>query len=170
MNMTREQISKWLDAYFEAANRLQGGVESVAGLREYFAPDMQFCMYTPPPFMTPPLSREELLMTFVHPGIHERLTPKYYVIDVETMFAVVQFELQFRHAESGKTWPPLLASAHYHLRANADGGIVIGKILYWTQTHEAVDDFSSLYGLWNSAKEQALVEFGMKHFKGGSAK
>jgi len=166
--MTREQISKWLDAYFEAANRLQGGVESVAGLREYFAPDMQFIMYTPPPFITAPRSREELLMTFVHPGIHERLTPKYYVIDTESMLAVVQFELQFRHAESEKTWPPLLASAHYHLRENAGGEIVIGKIQYWTQSHPTGDDFDSLFVLWNSAKEQALVEFGMRHFKAGS--
>ena len=168
--MTREQISKWLDAYFEAANRLQGEVESVAELSRYFAPDMQFIMYTPPPFMTPPLSREELLMTFVHPGIHEQLTPKYYVIDTESMLAVVQFELQFRHSEYGKTWAPLLASAHYHLRENADGEIVIGKIQYWTQSHPAGDDFDSLFVLWGSAKEQALVEFGMRRFRAGSGK
>ncbi len=166
--MTREQISTWLDEYFEAANRLQGPVESVAGLSRYFAPDMQFIMYTPPPFMTPPLSREELLMTFVHPGIHEQLTPKYYVIDTESMLAVVQFELQFHHAESGKTWRPLLASAHYHLRQDADGEIVIGKILYWTQSHPGDSDFESLFALWTSDKEQALVQFGMKHFKAGS--
>ena len=61
----------------------------------YFADDFQFWMFTPPPFFTPPLSRDELLLTFVHPGIHEKLTPKYYAIDVETLVAVVQFELCF---------------------------------------------------------------------------
>lgn len=168
MKITRDQISRWLDGYFEAANRLQGPVDSVAQLSPYFAPDMQFCMYTPPPFITPPLSREELLMTFVHPGIYERLSPKYYVIDVESMLAVVQFELQFSHAESGQTWPPLLASAHYHLREDANGDLVIGKIQYWTQSHGPGDDFTSLFTLWGSAKEQALVEFGMRHFRAGT--
>ena len=168
--MTREQISEWLDAYFEAANRLQGEVESVAQLSRYFAPDMQFCMYTPPPFMTPPLSREELLMTFVHPGIYERLSPQYYVIDVESLHAVVQFELQFTHNASGTTWRPLQASAHYHLRQNADGALVIGKILYWTESHKAGEDFESLFTYWNNAKEQALGEFGRRHFRAGSGK
>jgi hypothetical protein len=168
MNMTREQISTWLDEYFAAANRLQGAVESVAQLSRYFAPDMQFIMYTPPPFMTPPLSREELLLTFVHPGIYERLSPQYYVIDVESLQAVVQFELQFTHTESGTTWRPLQASAHYHLRQDVDGELVIGKILYWTESHKAGDDFDSLFTYWNSAKEQGLVEFGMKRFKDGS--
>ena len=84
------------------------------------------------------------------------------------MLAVVQFELQFRHAESGKTWPPLLASAHYHLRQDADGGIVIGKILYWTQSHPGESDFDSLFPLWISDKEKALVDFGMKHLGAGS--
>lgn len=102
-------------------------------------------------------------------GIHERLSPKYYVIDADSMLTVVQFELQFLHSESGKTWPPLLASAHYHLREDAAGEIVIGKIQYWTQSHQPGDDFESLFELWSSAKEQALVEFGIKHFKVGSA-
>jgi hypothetical protein len=169
MSTMRERIATWLDEYFEAANRLQGNVDSVGHLSKYFAPDMQFWMYTPPPFITPPLSREELLMTFVHPGIHERLNPVYYVIDVDSMLAVVHFELQFRHSESGKTWPPLLASAHYHLGEDAKGEIVINKIQYWTQSHQPGDDFDSLFGLWNSAKEQSLVEFGMKYFRAESA-
>ena len=168
VNLTREQIAGWLDAYFQAANDLQGPVESVAGLRPYFSDGFQFWMYTPPPFFTPPLSREELLMTFVHPGVHEKLTPKYYAIDTESMVAVVQFELCFTHKASGKTWRPLQASAHYHLEADDAGAIRIGKILYWTESHQPGDDFDSLFGLWNQDKEGALLEFGTKYLKGES--
>jgi hypothetical protein len=166
MSIARQQIADWLDAYFQAANDKQGPIESVAGLRPYFADDLQFWMFTPPPFITPPLSRDELLMTFVHPGIHEQLTPKSYAIDVETMEAVVQFELCFTHRASGKSWRPLQASAHYDLRADDKGGIIIGRIQYWTESHRAGDDFESLFELWNRDKEQALIEFGYKRLRG----
>jgi hypothetical protein len=167
MKHTREQIAGWLDKYFEAANDKQGPVESVVELRRYFSDDFQFWMYTPPPFLTPPLSRDELLMTFVHPGIHEKLTPKYYVIDLESMVAVVQFELCFTHKESGRSWRSLQASAHYHLRVDADGEIQIGKIQYWTESHRAGDDFDSLFELWNRDTEEALLHFGTKYIRGG---
>jgi len=138
----------------------------VVDLRPYFADDMRFWMYTPPPFFTPPLSRDELLMTFVHPGIHEKLTPKSYAIDVETLEAVVQFELCFTHKESGTSWRPLQASAHYHLGLDDGGGIIIKKILYWTESHRPGDDFESLFDLWNSDKEDALLAFGTKFIRG----
>jgi hypothetical protein len=167
MEYTREQVAAWLDRYFQAANDQQGPVESVVELRKYFSDGFQFWMYTPPPFFTPPLSREQLLMTFVHPGIHEKLTPKYYAIDVESMVAVVQFELCFTHKESGKTWRPLQASAHYHFQTDRQGDLLIGKILYWTESHRPGDDFESLFDLWNRDKEEALLAFGTKYLGGG---
>jgi hypothetical protein len=166
VSINRDQIAGWLDAYFKAANDNQGPIESVAELRKYFADDFQFWMFTPPPFLSPPLSRDELLMTFVHPGIHEKLTPKYYVIDVDAMVAVVQFELCFTHKDSGRSWRPLQASAHYHLRLEKDGEIRIQKILYWTESHRSGDDFESLFDLWNRTKEEALLAFGTKHLRG----
>ncbi|MCL5735410.1 MAG: hypothetical protein M1274_07440 [Actinobacteria bacterium] len=166
MGHTREQIAAWLDAYFEAANDLQGPIESVAELRKYFADDFQFWMFTPPPFFTPPLSRDELLMTFVHPGIHERLTPKYYVIDLETFVAVVQFELCFTHKASGRSWRPLQASAHYHLHAGDGGEIKIARINYWTESHRPEDDYEPLFDLWTKDKEDALAAFGTKRLRG----
>ena len=168
MSMTRDQIAQWLDEYFAAANEQQGAVESVAYLRRFFTDDFQFWMYTAPPFITPPLDRDGLLMTFVHPGIYEQLTPKYYVIDVESLVAVVQFELCFRHEMSGKAWRPLQASAHYHLRVDGSGRMQIGKIQYWTQSHVAEDDYDSLFGLWDDAKQSALAEFAAKHMRGES--
>ena len=165
-NISREEISNWLDGYFADANGKQGAVESVAGLRKYFSDDFAFWMYTPPSSLTPPLSRDELLMTFVHPGLHEKLSPKYYAIDVSSMVAVVQFELCFTHQESGKTWRPLQASAHYHFTLDDSGAMKIAKILYWTESHHPGDDFDSLFELWNRQKEEALHEFATKRLRG----
>ncbi len=166
MSLTRQHIADWLDGYFAAANDLQGPIESVTGRRKYFTDDFQFWMYTPPPFITPPLSRDELLLTFVHPGIHEKLTPKYYTIDLDRTVAVVQFELCFTHKASGRSWRPLQASAHYHFRTGDGGELRIEKILYWTESHRPGDDFESLFELWNRDKEDALLAFGTKHLRG----
>jgi hypothetical protein len=156
MVMTRQQIADWLDEYFATANAKQGDLDTVPEIGKYFADELEFWMYTAPPFLVPPLSKDELLMTFVHPGLQEDLTPQYYVIDPDTMKAVVQFEIRFRHEASGKAWRKLQASAHYHLRAGTGGALQITKILYWTQSSNPEDDFESMYDVWAQAKLGAL--------------
>ena len=115
MEVNYENISGWFDAYFEDVNKNQGPLEVVVNLKKYFTSDFEFMMYTAPSFFKPPLSREELLMLFVHPGLHEKLTPQHYVVDVKQMIVVVQFQLQFTDEPSGKAFPTKQASAHYHL-------------------------------------------------------
>ncbi len=73
-------------------------------------------MYTAPTSSsTTPQNRDTLLASFVHPGLHETLIPRYYVVDVKQMIVVVQFEIRFSDEPTGQTWPPIQASAHYHL-------------------------------------------------------
>jgi hypothetical protein len=162
---TYQQISDWLDDYFQAVNQNQGGLELVAKSRRFFAEDLEFWMYTTTSVagMPLPLSREQLLLTFVHPGLHEKIVPNYYVIDVNTLKVVVQFQLAFRDVESGTEWQPRQASAHYHLRADAAGELRIVKIQYWTEM--AQDDFAPILQLWDRGREKALTEFGLEYFK-----
>jgi hypothetical protein len=157
MDVTYESLSKWLDTYFEDVNRNQGPIELVLNLKKYFAEDLEFWMYTAPPFVHPPLSREELLILFVHPGLHERLVPNYYVIDVKRMLVVVQFEIRFTDEISGTAFPPKQASAHYHLVLDEKGDLKIKKIQYWTQSF-AADVMASMYKAWNDYREKALVD------------
>jgi hypothetical protein len=166
MTKTRQEISDWLDEYFDTANKKQGLLETVPDIGAYFAPELEFWMYTAPPFIKPPLSRDELLMSFVHPGLQEDLTPRYYAIDPDAMKAIVQFEICFRHEASGKAWPLLQASAHYHLREDPDGRLLITKIQYWTQSTKPEDDFDSMYEVWAQAKLEALSALGVKRFRG----
>jgi hypothetical protein len=165
VSYSREQISDWLDEYFRAVNQNQGGPELVAGSRRFFAEELEFWMYTTNSVagMPLPLSREQLLLSFVHPGLHETITPNYYVIDVDTLKVVVQFQLAFRDVESGIEWQPRQASAHYHLKADADGGLQIAKIHYWTEV--AQDDFEPILALWARGRERALCDFAIDYFK-----
>jgi hypothetical protein len=162
MDLTYESLSKWLDVYFEDVNKSQGAIERVVNLKKYFSPDFEFWMYTAPPFVHPPLSREELLMLFIHPGLHEGLVPQYYVIDVKRMIAVVQFEIRFVDEISGTTFPPKQASAHYHLVLDEKGDLKIKKIQYWTQSSPA-DVMAPMYKAWNDYKEKALADLAMKY-------
>jgi hypothetical protein len=164
MKLAYDEVVNWLDAYFASCNEHQGGPDDVANLTKWFAPDLEFMMYTPPSFVVPPLSRQQLLMLFVHPGIREHLRPQYYAIDLEKNIAVVQFEIQFVEEPSGRAWPALQASCHYHLVVDDTGTIRIGKIKYWTQSHGPEDDYAALFEEWAAAKDRALEEFAAKDF------
>jgi hypothetical protein len=162
MELTYESLSKWFDVYFEDVNKNQGSIELVANLKKYFSADFEFWMYTAPSFFTPPLTRDGLLMLFVHPGLHEALVPQYYVVDVKWMIVVVQFEIRFVDEISGTTFPPKQASAHYHLVLDEKGDLKIKKIQYWTQSSPP-DAMAPMYKAWNDYKQKALVDLAMKY-------
>lgn len=165
MTPSREQIADWLDGYFEAVNSNQGALEVVANSRKYFSADLEFTMYTATtPEMRRPLNREQLLMTFVHPGLHERLTPNCYVIDAEALKAVVQFSLVFRDGVSGREWPVKQASAHYQFKRESSGELLIAKIHYWTEIFG--DEFRPMFQQWRRARVEALTESGSEYARG----
>jgi hypothetical protein len=166
---TYEGIASWLDGYFQAVAANQGRPETVVKLRDYFTADLEFRMYTAvgSEFMSAPLGREQLLVSFVHPGLLERITPDYYVIDVKQMKAVVQFAIVFRDEESGKEWPVKQASAHYHLRSDAagdaPGGLQIAKIQYWTELFN--QEFKAMFERWERGRAEALAGLEGDYFK-----
>jgi hypothetical protein len=162
---TYEQIASWLDGYFQGVNTNQGAMESVAELRKYFADDLEFRMYTAAgsELMSSPLTREQLLMSFVHPGLLEKITPNYYVIDVDAMKAVVQFAIVFRDEKSGSEWPVKQASAHYHFKSDASGELRIAKIQYWTEIF--TEEFGPMFERWERARAEAMADSGSGQFE-----
>ena len=165
MTHSYQQISDWLDEYFGAINQNQGGLEIVANSRRFFAEDLEFWMYTASSVagMSLPLNREQLLLSFVHPGLQEKISPNYYVIDVNTLKVVVQFQLTFRDVESGTEWQPRQASAHYQLKSDDAGGLQIAKIHYWTET--AADDFVQVREFWTRGRQRALTDLAIDYFR-----
>lgn len=159
MELTYEKVVKWFNTYFEDVDKNQGDLETVGNLREYFTPDLEFEMYTPPASSTTtPKSRDSLLISFIHPGLHEGLTPRHYVVDLNQMIVAVQFEIRFSDGPTGRTWPPINASAHYHLVADREGGLKIRKIQYWTGPIP-----TDMMELWAERRRDALMAHGIDY-------
>ena len=159
MEFSYEMISKWFDGYFEQVRGNQGDLEKVPNLKKYFASDFEFMMHTaPPPASGKPMSRDELLMSFVHPGLQEEILPRTYVIDTRQLRVAVQFEIRFRDEPSGKDWAPIQASAHYHLAADENGSLQIRKIEYWTEALPG-----DIFEIWARRRNEALTKHAMAY-------
>jgi hypothetical protein len=110
-------------------------------------------MYTAP--SAPPakaMSRDALLISFVHPGLQEDIFPHHYAVDLIKMIVAVQFEIRFSDKPSGKTWAPLQASAHYHLITDENKELKIRRIQYWTEALPG-----DLFEYWAKHREEALT-------------
>jgi hypothetical protein len=159
MEVTYENVSRWFDVYFEDVHKNQGALETVPNLARYFSQDLELMMYTGP--SAPPaalMSRDALLISFVHPGLFEEIIPKYYAIDLRQMIVVVQFEIRFSDEPSGKKWTPIQASAHYHLEVDEDSDLKIRRIHYWTERLPA-----DLLEIWGKYREEALTRLATEY-------
>ncbi len=156
MELTYDNITKWLDSYFAAFNQSNGAIQTVANMEKYFTADMEFWSYNKAG-MGKSAPRESLLRTMIHPGLHEKLTPRDYVVDMKRLVAVVQFQVQFSDKPSGKVWPATQASAHYHFVPDAATGLKIKKILYFTE-YRPPEDTGNLMELWKEYRDKALAE------------
>lgn len=159
MEITYDKIVKWFDEYYQAFNQYAGPLETVPNMEKHFAPELEFWPYNMPG-TTQPSSREDLLRTMIHPGLHEELTPQEYVIDLKRLVVVVRFQLQFNDEPSGRVWPPKLASCHYHLKQDDKGDLKIIKIVYFTEcaSPEEAEAQAEMMALWHKYREQALAD------------
>jgi hypothetical protein len=104
-------------------------------------------------------------MSMVHPGLHEHLTPRYFVVDLKNLIVVVQFQLQFNDEPSGTVWPARQASAHYHLVKDDKMGLKIKKIEYWTGAAEAADApaYGNMRQIWAKYRNEELDKMAKKY-------
>jgi hypothetical protein len=157
MEVTYENIVKWFNAYYQDFNNSAGPLETVPNMEKYFAPGLEFWPYNMAG-TTAPRPREELLLSMVHPGLHEELTPQEYVIDLKRMVAVVRFQLQFTDEPSGRVWPAKQASCHYHLKLDKNKELKISKIVYFTEraSPDEAKSQQEMMALWAKYREQAM--------------
>lgn len=158
MEITYDNLVRWFDEYYEAFNKNAGPLETVPNMEKYFAPELEFWPYNMPG-TTQPSSREDLLRTMIHPGLHEELTPQEYFIDLKRMVVVVKFQLQFNDEPSGKVWPAKMASCHYHLKQDQNGELKITKIVYFMEraSPDEVEAQAEMMALWQKYRDQALA-------------
>ena len=152
MEFTYEMISKWFDGYFAQVRKNQRTLDTVPNLKKLFTPDFQLIMHTPPSQSPLIMSRDALLISFIHPGLQEDIVPGCYVIDTRQMVTAVQFEILFHDAPSGKKWPPIQASAHYHLVVDDNKNLQIRRIEYWTEVLP-----NDVFEIWAQRRSDALT-------------
>jgi hypothetical protein len=141
MELTYENVTAWFDNYFETVNKNMGSLKTVPNIGKLFTDDFTYNYYTLPSggdFTGSKMSREELIMGMVHPSLEEKITPKYYAINLKERIVVVRFEDQT--IVDGELISTFQASAHYTVVPAADTGLKICLLEYWTsnQTPEAV--------------------------------
>jgi hypothetical protein len=154
MKVTYDNLVKWFDVYFDTFNKNQGDFDTVPAIDKYFLPDLEFWGYNA--LGKRPSTREELVMTMIHPGLHEHLTPREYIIDLKQLIVVVQFQVQFSDKPSGKVWPPKQTSTHYFLVLDEKKELKIKKIAYFMENRPKEE--SGYKELWAKYREQALAE------------
>jgi hypothetical protein len=165
MEFTYDNAVKWFDAYFKAFNKNAGPIETVPNMLKYFAPDFEFWPYNMPASAGRPLNREGLCMTMVHPGLHEDLNPRGYIVDTRRMAVVVQFEIKFTDERTGTSWPEKQASAHYYLAPDKELGFIIKKIEYWTEVSPPGDNTPAMREKWALYKNEALTNLAINYIK-----
>ena len=159
MEFTYDSVQKWFDDYFEGVRLNQGDLETVPNLKKYFASDLELTMYTAPsPSRKISMSRDALLMSFVHPGLQEDIIPRYTAIDLKQKIVAVQFEIRFSDRVSGKKWNPIQASAHYHLTVDENKDAKIRRIHYWT---EALPE--DIFEFWSKYRDEALTRHALNY-------
>jgi hypothetical protein len=164
MELTYENISKWFDVYFEDVRKNQGALETVPNLRKYFSSDMELKMYTAPSSPSgKTMSRDALLISFVHPGLQEDIVTRYYAIDVKQLIVAVQFEIRFADKPSETKWAPIQASAHYHLVVDENKDLKIRRIYYWTEPLPV-----DLFEFWAKHREEALTNHALQYINRGT--
>ena len=123
---------------------------------------MELMMYTAPSAPSgKTMTRDMLLISFIHPGLQEDIVPRYYAIDVKRMIAAVQFEIRFTDKPSDMKWAPLQASAHYHLIVDESGELKIRRIYYWTEVLPG-----DLFEIWAKRREEALTKHALNFING----
>ena len=153
MEVNYNSLTKWFDEYFATFNRSAGPLATAVKMKQFFADDLEFV----PLNMAgaKPLNREGLLLTMIHPGLHEHLTPRQYVIDLQKMIVVAHFQVQFSDEPSGQVWPPKQASAHYYLAQDSRGDLKIKKIIYFMEQRPPEE--SNFRPLWAKYREKELA-------------
>jgi hypothetical protein len=152
MEFTHDNVIKWFDEYFKNFNRNNGDPRTIPLMKKYFTPDLQFVSYLLN--VKRPEDRDGLLNSMLHPGLHEELTPKYYVVDAERKAVVVQLGCRFHEDSTGTTTPESLLSCHYYLVQDEKGDIKIQKILFFAE--QGAPGESSTMGSMKKYREEAL--------------
>jgi hypothetical protein len=152
MELTRDNIRKWLEDYFADFNRCNGDPKLVPDMEKYFTDDLTFTSYILG--VKRPDDRSGLLGTMVHPGLLEELVPEDMIIDEKGLAVAVMLRVQFREVPTSTVFPAKHNCALYHLVEDGGTGMKIRTISYFTEPRSP--DETDMKVLMRKYREQAI--------------
>ena len=149
MELTYDNIQKWMKEYFETYSTYGQKPETADRMKEYFAPDLRFIPYIagiggPEGGFK---SRDEFIETAkTHPSWYERLIPEDLTIDDRQKTVVVRFRMEVVDTNKNEVTIRKNAIAHYELILDENNTIKIKTIrFFWEVMPPGVPEFFDLY-------------------------
>jgi hypothetical protein len=131
MELTHDNIVKYMKDYFETFNAYGQNAKTVHRLDDYFAPDLEFSPYVAG--VGHVNSREEFYHVLCsHPSGIEKLTPEDIVVDEKQKAVVVLIKAEISDSKTGKLLVQKRYFVLYPLVLDENKTIKIKKIrLFW---------------------------------------
>jgi hypothetical protein len=149
MELTYDNILKWLKDYFATYSKYGQKPETADRMKDFFAPDLRFIPYIagiggPKGGFR---SRDEFIQTAKsHPSWYERLIPDDITIDERRKVAVVLFRMEVVDAKKNAVAIKKSALAHYELILDENKTIKIKTIrFFWEVMPPGVKEFYEVF-------------------------
>jgi len=149
MELTYDNILKWIEEYFETYSTYGQNPETADRMKDYFVPDLLFMPYIAA--IGGPeggfRSRDEFIQTAkAHPSWYEKLTPQDITIDERRQVTVVRFGMEIINRKTGEVVVKKSAMAHYELALDEKSTIKIKTIrFFWEVLPTGVPEFYDLF-------------------------
>jgi len=131
VELTYDNIVKYMKDYFETFNTYGQDPKTIHRMNDYYAPDLEFIPYVAGIGHT--AGRDEFLRILLsHPSGYEKLTPEDIVVDERRKVAVVQIKAEISDSQTGEILVTKRYFVRYPLVLDEDNTIKITKIeLFW---------------------------------------
>ncbi|MFH1647243.1 MAG: hypothetical protein ABID71_06140 [Chloroflexota bacterium] len=130
MELTYDNILKFMEDYFPAYNRYAQYPETTCRMLDYFAPDLEFIPYVAGLEHT--TSADEFLRIMSsHPSSYETITPEDIFIDVKRKVVVVLARTEVVDRKTGQVAVRKRYLPRYRLTTDGNGAIKIKKLIFF---------------------------------------
>ena len=130
MELTYDNILKFMKEYFPAYNRYAQYPETTCRMLDYFAPDLEFVPYVAGLEHTTSAG-EFLRLMSSHPSSYETITPEDIFIDVKRKVVVVLARTEVVDRKNGEVVVRKRYLPRYHLALDDNGNIKIKKLIFF---------------------------------------
>ncbi len=130
MELTYENIAKYMDDYFETFNAYGQNPDTIHRMDDYFSPDFEFLPY----IATIPrvVGRDEWYRVLLsHPSGYERLTPEDMVIDERRKVVVMLIKAEIMDSTTKEVLVTKRYFARYLLVLDENNTIKIKKLQFF---------------------------------------